>query len=154
MAQTAADVAGRFGLGPIDQISFAVADLDEAAPRYAALFGGQFDVMDVEMPDIFVRGQPASVHLRLGFGKTGPIEVELVQVVAGEYPIKDFLAAHGEGFHHVRFPVPDLKATQAAMEAQGYTVTLEGASAEVLFAYLESPDLAGGTVELIQFPPS
>jgi catechol 2,3-dioxygenase-like lactoylglutathione lyase family enzyme len=154
MTQTAADVAGRFGLGPIDQISFAVDDLDEAVPRYAALFGGDFEVMDVEMSDIFVRGQPASVRIRLGFGKTGPIEVELVQVVEGEYPIKDFLAEHGEGFHHVRFPVPDLKATQAAMEADGYTVTLEGASGELLFAYLESPHLAGGTIELIQFPSS
>ena len=154
MAQTTADVAGRFGLGPIDQISFAVDDVDEAARRYAALFGGEFQVMDVEMPDIFVRGQPASVNIRLAFGKTGPIEVELVQVVSGEYPIKDYLAEHGEGFHHVRFPVSDLKVTQAAMEAEDYTVTLEGASGGILFAYLESPDLAGGTIELIQFPPA
>jgi methylmalonyl-CoA/ethylmalonyl-CoA epimerase len=154
MTQTATGVAGRFGLGPIDQISFAVADLDEAVPRYAGLFGGHFEVMDVEMSGILVRGQPATVQIRLGFGKSGPLEVELVQVVTGEYPIKDFLAEHGEGFHHVRFPVADLKATQAAMEAEGYTVTLEGASAEILFAYLESPDLAGGTIELIQFPPS
>jgi catechol 2,3-dioxygenase-like lactoylglutathione lyase family enzyme len=154
MTQTGIDAAGRFGLGPIDQISFAVADLDEAVPRYAAVFGGDFEVMDVEMSDIFVRGQPASVQIRLGFGRTGPIEVELVQVVAGEYPIKDFLAEHGEGFHHVRFPVADLRATQAAMEAEGYTVTLAGASGGILFAYLESPDLAGGTIELIQFPAS
>ena len=154
MAQTASDVAGRFGLGPIDQISFAVADADEAALRYAALFGGDFQVMDAELPEILLRGRPASVSLRLGFGKTGPIEVELVQVVSGEYPIKDHLAEHGEGFHHVRFPVTDLKTTQAAMEAAGYGVTLEGASGGVLFAYLESPDLGGGTIELIQFPPS
>jgi methylmalonyl-CoA/ethylmalonyl-CoA epimerase len=152
MAQTASDVAGRFGLGPIDQISFAVADADEAALRYAALFGGEFQVIDAELPDILLQGRPAAVSLRLGFGKTGPIEVELVQVVSGEYPVKDHLAQHGEGFHHVRFPVTDLKGTQAAMKAAGYRVTLEGASGGVLFAYLESPDLAGGTVELIQFP--
>jgi catechol 2,3-dioxygenase-like lactoylglutathione lyase family enzyme len=154
MAQTAGDVAGRFGLGPIDQISFAVADADEAALRYAALFGGEFQVIDADMPEILLRGRPASVRLRLGFGRTGPIEVELVQVVSGEYPTKDYLAKQGEGVHHVRFPVSDLKATQAAMEEADYTVTLEGASGGILFAYLESPDLAGATIELIQFPPS
>ena len=53
----------------------------------------------------------------------------------------------------MRFPVSDLKATQAAMEEADYTVTLEGASGGILFAYLESPDLAGATIELIQFPP-
>ena len=154
MTQTTADVAGRFGLGPIDQISFAVASVDDAARRYAALFGGEFEVMDVQLDDILVRGKPASVSVRLGFGRTGPIEVELVEVVSGEYPVRDYLAEHGEGFHHVRFPVTDLKATQAAMQAAGYTVTMEGASAEIFFAYIESPDLAGATIELIQFPPS
>lgn len=152
MTQTSTDVVGRFGLGPIDQISFAVADTDEAAPRYAALFGGEFQVVDAEFRDVLVWGHPTSVSLRLGFGKTGPIEVELVQVVSGEYPTKDHLAKHGEGMHHVRFPVTDLKDTQATMEAEGYTVTLEGGSGGVLFAYLESPHMGGGTIELIQFP--
>ncbi len=153
MAQTTADLAGRFGLGPIDQISFAVADVDEAVPRYAALFGGEFQVVDTDLLDVLVDGRPESVSLRLGFGRTGAIEVELVQVVSGEYPVKDHLARRGESFHHVRFPVSDLRATQLAMQAEGYTVTLEGATGGILFAYLTSVDLAGGTVELIQFPP-
>ena len=105
MAQTAGDVAGRFGLGPIDQISFAVADADEAALRYRGAVRGRVSGDRRRHARDLLRGRPASVRLRLGFGRTGPIEVELVQVVSGEYPTKDYLAKQGEG---VRREVPGL----------------------------------------------
>jgi hypothetical protein len=94
------------------------------------------------------------VTLNLAFGKSGPLEVELVQVVEGESPSADHLAAHGEGLHHVRFPVPDLRATQAAMERENFVTTFEGGSGGVLFAYLEPPELGTTFLELIQMPSS
>src|SRR5262245_41816820 len=117
---TSSPLAERFGLGAIDQISFAVADTEEAARRYGSIFGA-FQVVDVPAMDITYRGRPSSVTLKLGFGRSGPLEVELVQVVAGDSPTKDHVLEHGEGFHHVRFPVSDLTATQAAMEREGWT---------------------------------
>jgi len=72
----------RFGLGAIDQISFAVVDIDEAVPRFTAMFG-PFVVIDVPDLDVTVRGRPSLTTLRLGFCQTGPIEVELVEVVDG-----------------------------------------------------------------------
>jgi hypothetical protein len=142
----------RFGLGPIDQISFAVADVDEAAPRYAAMFGGPFAVVEVPPMDITYRGRPSSVELKLAFGRTADIEVELVEVVAGDSPAADHLTAHGEGFFHVRFPVTDLLATQTAMEDEGFEVTFAGSAGALQFAYLVAPLLNNMTVELIQFP--
>jgi catechol 2,3-dioxygenase-like lactoylglutathione lyase family enzyme len=144
----------RFGLGEIDQISFAVADLDEAAQRYQSIFG-PFAIVDVPAMDVAYRGRPSTVTLRLGFGRSGSLEVELVQVVDGESPAKDHLTAHGEGFHHVRFPVSDLKATQAAMEREGWLTTFAGESGGISFAYLEPPAAQHEPViELIQgLPP-
>ena len=142
----------KYGLGAIDQISFAVRDADDAAQRYGAMFGGPFMVFDAPVMDVLVRGEPSTTALRLGFGRNAGIEVELVQVLSGDYPTLSWLDERGEGLHHVRYPVKDLKGTQAAMVADGGTVTLEGSSGPLLFAYVESPLLGGMTVELIQLP--
>lgn len=138
----------RFGLGAIDQISFAVPDVNEALPRYAAMFGGPFAVVDVPHLDIICRGRPSTATLRLAFGRTGSLEVELVQVLAGDFPTLNWLADHGEGLHHLRYPVTDFASTQDAMLAAGFTQVMEGATTSTRFAYLESPLLNGMTIEL------
>jgi methylmalonyl-CoA/ethylmalonyl-CoA epimerase len=140
----------RFGLGPIDQISFAVRNLDEALPRYTAMFGGPLRVMDVPGLEVVVGGVPTSATLRIGFGSTGPsgdIEVELVEVVSGDWPTLAWLDEHGEGLHHVRYPVDDLAAVRAELVAAGFEVLLE--EPNDVFAYLASPLLNGMAVELI-----
>jgi methylmalonyl-CoA/ethylmalonyl-CoA epimerase len=139
----------RFGLGAIDQISFAVPSVDDAVPRYAAMFGGPIQVVDVPGIDVICRGTPGTPALRLGFGRSGDLEVELVEVVSGEWPTFDWLATHGEGLHHVRYPVSDVAATRAEMEGAGCEVVLMDAPGE-LFAYLEVPMLNGMVVEIIQ----
>jgi methylmalonyl-CoA/ethylmalonyl-CoA epimerase len=147
---TDASLEQRFGLGAIDQISFAVRDLDDALPRFTAMFGGPFTVMDVPDLEVVVRGTPTATTLRLGFGRTGPssdIEVELVEVVSGDWPTLDWLETRGEGLHHVRYPVDDLPACRAEMEGAGFTLLLR--EPNEVFAYLESPLLAGMVIELI-----
>ena len=75
------DTSGAFGLGPIDQISFAVVDLQAALPLYSALFG-DFTTRRVELtPDrVSYRGRPARRVRRLeapdGLGDT---LIELIQ---------------------------------------------------------------------------
>jgi catechol 2,3-dioxygenase-like lactoylglutathione lyase family enzyme len=140
----------RFGLGSIDQISFAVADIDEAVPRYTAMFG-EFAVLEVPGLDVIVRGRPSLTTVRLGFCQTAPIEIELVEVVDGAWPTRDWLDAHGEGLHHLRYPVADLATSRAEMLSAGFEVSVE--SVDGSFAYLESPFLNGMTIELLQTAP-
>ena len=142
----------RYGLGAIDQISFAVRDVNEAVTRYTAMFGGPFTVIDVPDLEVVCRGRPSSTTLRLAFGRTAGIEVELVEVVSGDWPTLAWLDTHGEGLHHLRYPVADVAQVRSEMEADGFPVTLEGSGGEVAFAYLESPLLNGMTVELISAP--
>src|SRR5262249_41532129 len=105
------------GLGAIDQLSFAVPSVDDALPRYETMFGGPFTAMDVPGMDVVVRGQPETVSLRLGFGQTAGLEVELVEVVAGGWPTVAWLAEHGEGLHHVRYPVDDYAGSRDRLQA-------------------------------------
>jgi methylmalonyl-CoA/ethylmalonyl-CoA epimerase len=144
----------RFGLGSIDQISFAVANVDEAVPRYTAMFGGPFNVVDVADLEVVCRGRPSTTSLRLAFGHTADIEVELVEVVSGDWPTVEWLATHGEGLHHLRYTVADIAASRAEMETTGFEVSLVGGAGGVSFSYLESPLLNGMTIELIQLPPA
>jgi methylmalonyl-CoA/ethylmalonyl-CoA epimerase len=142
------DELPRFGLGAIDQISFAVPNMDDALPRYTAMFGGPFTVIDVPGLEVLVRGEPSSTTLRLGFGTTGSIEVELVEVLEGLWPTLDWLDRHGEGLHHLRYPVDDVAATRSEMIAAGFEVSVESVDGD--FVYLESPLLNGMTVELLR----
>ena len=145
---TTGGVEQSFGLGPIDQLSFAVADVAEAVPRYATMFGGPFRVVDVLALEVLVRGVASVTSLRLAFGRTGSIEVELVEVVSGLWPTVDWLDERGEGLHHIRYPVDDVAASQAAMEAAGFELLMASAGS-VPFVYLASPPLNGMAVELV-----
>jgi len=147
-------VQQRFGLGAIDQISFAVPSVDEAVPRYAAMFGGPFSSMDVPGMDVVVQGTPTTVSLRLGFGTTAGLEVELVEVVSGHWPTVRWLEEHGEGLHHVRYPIDDFERSNAEMVAAGCTPLMEGHNRGVSFGYFEVPMLNGMVVELIQMAPT
>ena len=138
----------RFGLGPIDQLSFAVVDVNEAVPRYTTMFGAPFRVIDVAGLEVVVGGEPSVTSLRLALGRSGPIEIELVEVVSGLWPTREWLAQHGEGLHHIRYPVADVAASRKAMEHAGFEV-LMASTRELPFVYLAAPVLNGMTVELV-----
>jgi Glyoxalase/Bleomycin resistance protein/Dioxygenase superfamily len=112
-------VTGELGLPPIDQVSYVVKDVDRALERFEPLFGS-FQVMEVTLEGTLYRGRPADVRLKLAFGRSGPIEIELIEVLSGESPHKEFLEAHGEGQHHVRCLVPDLDPVVERAQRHGF----------------------------------
>lgn len=138
-------------LGAIDQVSYAVRNLSEALPRYEQLFG-TFTTMTTTLTDIIFRGQKSEAVLNLAFGKSGSIEVELVEPVSGNFPQVEFLAQHGEGLHHVRYAISDLEEKKVLLEEQGYCEVVRGQSPGVRFAYFEAPAFMGDSmVELLQW---
>jgi hypothetical protein len=146
-------VARDLGLGPIDQVAYVVESLERALPRYEAMFG-PFQVATYEMKDCTIRGRRADCALRLALNNSGPVEIELIEVVAGESIHSEHLKQHGEGLHHVRFRVADLEPKLAALEAAGYrTLMSKRFDPTMAFAYLESPpEIGGSVVELLQMP--
>jgi catechol 2,3-dioxygenase-like lactoylglutathione lyase family enzyme len=153
---TASSIATDFGLGSIDQISFAVTSVEQSLPWYEAVFGGPFTVREVRMaPELVTyRGAPAGAVLRLAFGHTAGLEIELVEVLSGQGPSLEHLREHGDGLHHVRFSVPDLQAKTEQLTAAGFEVIFGGTTPRgSRFAYVQAPASLGHTViELIQQP--
>jgi methylmalonyl-CoA/ethylmalonyl-CoA epimerase len=112
-------VTGELGLPPIDQVSYVVEDVDRALERFEPLFG-PFNVIESTLEGTLYRGRKADVTLKIAFGRSGGIEIELIEVVAGESPHKEFLEAHGEGQHHVRCVVPALEPVVERAERLGF----------------------------------
>lgn len=146
-----ADGSGALGLGPIDQVAYVVADLERALPRYEALFG-PFEVGTSPLPGCTIRGREADCVLRLAVNRSGPVEIELIQVLEGDTPHAEHLRAHGEGLHHVRFRVERLEPKLAELEAAGYrTVLRKRFGPTVAFAYVETPaELGSSLIELLE----
>jgi 4-hydroxyphenylpyruvate dioxygenase-like putative hemolysin len=141
------------GLGPIDQVAYVVRDLEASLPRYAALYG-PFETGESAISDCTIRGETASCTLKLAVNRSGPVEIELIEPVAGDPPQAWHLREHGEGLHHVRFRTASLEGAIERLEGLGFEVVLHKRfGPTVAFAYLEAPPAMGGSVvELLEMP--
>ena len=144
---------GELGLGPIDQVCYAVNDLDAALPRYASIYG-DFEVSIAELKDCTIRGEIADCTLKIAWNRSSPIEIELIEVLEGDTSHSEHLRAHGEGLHHVRFRVDDLDARLDVLREAGFDVVFEKRfGPTVALAYVETPpELGQSVIELLQMP--
>lgn len=150
---SSASLRARFDLPPIDQIAYVVESLDRALPQYEALFG-PFARMNSPLTDVRYRGKCIDCTLGLAVNNSGPVEIELIEVLEGETPHSEHLREHGEGLHHVRFRVSGLEAKLAEMEQAGFETIFfkrfEGGG-NVAFAYVEAPATMGRhVIELLE----
>ena len=98
-------------IGPIHHIAIVVRSIEASLPRYRELFG-----LAPDGPSMTFEPQ----GVRLCFLPTGPepaARLELVEPVDDDSGVARFLAARGEGFHHVCFVTDDLPATLEALAA-------------------------------------
>jgi len=99
----------------LDHVAIVVRSIDDALPRYRDLLG----LLPIGEPFTF-----APQGVRLAFLATGPglsAKLELVEPIDPESGVARFLAARGEGLHHVCLRSDDLPAdlaTLAAAEAE------------------------------------
>ena len=140
---------GNVELPPIDQVGYVVRSLDETTRRYAQLFG-PFSFMDSPLSGVIYRGRPADVSLRIAYGSTGNLEMEFIEVLSGQSPHAEFLAAGREGIHHVRYRVPDCDATLAALRGEGFAPIWYHDMGVAKFAYLEHAARDGVLIELLE----
>lgn len=113
------DVREVLNLPDCDQVGFVVRDMEAALALYEPLFG-PFTHMDPGPYTYDYRGQQEECLMRLAFGKSGDLEIELIEWQSGGCPHKEFLDAGREGMHHLRFIVENLEHKIAEAEAVGY----------------------------------
>lgn len=115
--------------GSIVELCHVVGDLDAALAHWTAELGaGPFFVFDVPvLPGQLYYGEPTEVAMRVGFGFSGGLLIELLQQTNdGASPFRDFTRARGEGLHHI-MPRTDFETAHARLSKAGFAVAFSGA---------------------------
>jgi catechol 2,3-dioxygenase-like lactoylglutathione lyase family enzyme len=149
-----------FPLGKVDQVALVVHDLDAVVREYWERLGiGPWTIVTFgpgTVRELYYRGRPASFRMRAAFAMTDNVQLEIIESLDGPNIYEEFLAAHGEGVHHLGIRVPDLRAAVAEMEARGYVVIQAGygtgTNGEGGFAYFETDGLLGTLIEFLELP--
>ena len=138
-------------LPAIDQIGFVVKDIEQSMKKYAPLFG-PFSTMDGSVEGADFRGECKDVKLRLAFGKSGGLEIELIEWIAGESPHSEFIQSGNEGMHHIRFRVDDCDTCIGKAESIGFKrIWYKALGDDIRFAYMER-DNDPLIIEFLQMP--
>ena len=140
------------------QIGVVVDDLDQRLKVLTEVFGlGPFRVIDwppADRSDIERRyyDEPTNFTARMAFAELGPIELELIQPVAGKSIWADFLAQHGPGIHHIRFNVLDMQPVVDYLAGHGIGIAQMGSGIRpgTTWANFDTEASVGFTIEVMQ----
>ncbi len=114
--------------GSIIELCHVTRDLDAALLHWTRDLGaGPFFAFDVPvLPGQLYYGKPTEVSMRVGFGFSGGVLIEILQQTNdGASPFLDFLREHGEGLHHV-MPRIDFNVGYNRLIAAGHKVAYSG----------------------------
>jgi hypothetical protein len=144
----------RVGPGLFQQ-AYVVADLGAAMAAWDTALGtSRWATLPPAMLPYRYRGRDVECSLAIGFARSGDVQVELLQPVAGEGLHAEFLAARGPGAHHLGFLVDDLDAELAAAAGDGFDDVMSSQFGSLRFAYLDTLAPLGTYVELVEDPES
>jgi methylmalonyl-CoA/ethylmalonyl-CoA epimerase len=139
------------------QICVVVRDLDVSMRTYVHEYGiGPWDIYEFNpdtVNDMHEDGEPVERSFRLALSKIGQMQWELIQPLDDESIYARFLAANGEGVHHVGVAVPSYDETITAIEEKGNRVVFGGEYKGVNFAYLSTDRDLGVMTEIFAAPP-
>ena len=131
-------------LGRVHHVAVVVGDLEAALGFFRDMLGLELEVVQ-EIP---------SDRVRIAFLPIGETKIELVSPTDDSTGVARFLAAKGEGFHHVCFEVPDLAAALTRLGIEGVELidSAPRRGAEGPVAFLHPRSCHGVLVELIEAP--
>jgi methylmalonyl-CoA/ethylmalonyl-CoA epimerase len=132
----------------IDHVGIAVRDLDASIEFYESAFGLTVagretnDAQGVREAMLFVAEGPA-----------GASYVQLLEPLADDTPVGKFLAARGEGVHHIGYGVVDVAGALEQLRADGIRLVDERprhGSLGAAIAFLPPKSVGGVLTELVQ----
>ncbi len=143
--------------GTILELCQVVGDMDKALDHWTRVIGaGPFFVFDVPvLPGQKYRGQPTEVAMRVGFGFSGGLLIELLQQTNDTKSVfSEILEKNGDGYHHI-MPRIDFDEGSAKLTAEGYEVAFSGQmpSGE-RFCLFDTRSGNGGFIELMEISPA
>ncbi|WP_380879612.1 hypothetical protein ACFB49_23260 [Sphingomonas sp. DBB INV C78] len=143
--------------GAILELCQVVTDIDRALEHWTRVIGaGPFFVFDVPvLPGQLYRGQPTEVSMRVAFGFSGGLLIELLQQTNDRPSVfGEMLDAHGEGYHHVMLRIAYDQGVER-LSGHGYEIAFSGQmpSGE-RFCLFDTRSGNGGYVELMEISPA
>ncbi len=144
-------------LPEMSQIGLVIKDLERTIEYYENTLGfGPFTRSGVDFNLVFdfieLRGERVETDFRLAFAAMGTLELELIQPVRGPSLYQEFLDHGGEGLHHICFDIDNLDERLERCRAMGLQVLMEGRTPNSGFAYLNTENIGGVIIELVQRP--
>ena len=144
----------------VAQIALVVPDLDKAVERYWTLFGvGPWTLYTYGKPlvkKMSYGGKPAEYTMRLALAHVGAMRIELIEMGVGATVYADHVREHDYGVQHLGVLVDDMESALAEARSAGWTVTQDGAGfgadGDGHYAYLDTEEALGVTLELIERP--
>jgi methylmalonyl-CoA epimerase len=130
--------------GRVHHVAIVVGDLERALGFYRDVMGLVLEVIQ-DIP---------SDHVRIAFLTVGESKIELVSPTDDTTGVARFLAAKGDGFHHVCLEVADLagELTRLGIEGVELIDSAPRHGAEGPVAFIHPRSCSGVLVELIEAP--
>jgi methylmalonyl-CoA/ethylmalonyl-CoA epimerase len=144
----------------IAQVAILVKDLEKTVEHYWIMFGiGPWHFYTYAKPlvkKMSYRGQPADYQMRIALSQLGPLRIELIEAKEGDSIYADFIQEHGYGVHHLGVLVEDMDNALKQTHSAGLNMIQDGSGfgldGDGHYAYLETEEFLGVTLELIQRP--
>lgn len=127
--------------GPIRQIAWVVANLEESVANWLRVSGvGPWTCFRNVAMSGRLRGAPAQVRMHVALGYQDGMEIELIEDLGhGPSPYRTPSGVPLVGMHHVAWFTDDVAADAARGIARGMSVCFEAANEVTRVAYLEDP---------------
>jgi methylmalonyl-CoA/ethylmalonyl-CoA epimerase len=144
------------GLGKLFHIGWVVRDCAAAQAELSARIGaGPFvSAGEASFNQALVHGKPTPFSLKIAFGALGGVLLELLEPLDDRSPHAEFLAARGEGMHHLAFLVPDfdeqLAAVRGARPEAELLIDGTGPGNPVRWVYVDGGAARGTVIELLE----
>jgi len=143
--------------GTVLELCQVVRDIDAALEHWTKTVGaGPFFVFDVPvLPGQKYRGAPTEVSMRVAFGFSGGLLIELLQQTNDAPSVfTEMLDARGDGYHHIMLRVPYDEGV-ARLSGQGHEIAFSGQMpGGERFCLFDTRSADGSYIELMEISPA
>jgi methylmalonyl-CoA/ethylmalonyl-CoA epimerase len=152
MAGAVSALLARVGTG-FFQEAFVVADLDAAMRAFTDTIGcPKWTTFPAIGAPYRYRGRDIESSVALAFGRSGRVQIELIQPIEGEGITHEFLTEHGPGAHHLAYLVDRVDEEVATAMADGIECVMSGHIGTLYYVYLDTFETLGLYTELVEDP--
>lgn len=143
--------------GMLIENAHVVRDLDSAMGFWSTVMGaGPFFVAEHDQPAELCqyRGNPSPLHVRVAFGMTGSMAIELVQQLSDAPSVfTEVLQQRGPGLHHLKFVTPGRQDEVDRLAQLGFpeVATMTVGAPDRLLSFVDTRPANGAFTEVMNF---